>query len=81
MLFRSANDIEIELQLQDRAGRVQIMGARPFVARNDSLAQTAVLIELPPSQTPSSDEKIRLQLKAGGRRAFNLATGFVGPRR
>ena len=81
VINKTSRDIPVQLRLEEREGRVQVMGQQTLVVPAQQLAETSVLIELPPEQLEGANTKLRLGVYSEeGERLQRIKTGFLGPR-
>jgi hypothetical protein len=81
VINKTTRDIPVDLRLEDREGRVQVMGKGGLVVPAQNLAETSVLIQLPESSLEGSNTKLQLGIyDREGKRLQTVKTGFVGPR-
>ncbi len=81
VINKTSRELLVELQLQNIAGSVRLMGSGPFKVPKESLAQTSVLVELDPSVLSGNSTKLTLGVYSDGKLLETVTTGFVGPRR
>jgi cytochrome c oxidase accessory protein FixG len=81
ILNKTHRDLPIDFKLDEREGRIVVMGAKQFVVPKDKLAETSVIVELDPATLSGSTTKISIGVIADGKRMETVKTAFVGPRR
>jgi len=82
VINKTSRDIPVQLRLEDREGRVQVMGQGDLVVPALNLAETSVLIELPRETLDGANTKLKLGVYSdNGERLQTVKTGFVGPRK
>jgi cytochrome c oxidase accessory protein FixG len=82
VINKTSRDIPVQLRLEDREGRVQVMGQGDLVVPAQDLAETSVLIELPQEKLDGANTKLKLGIYAvSGERLQTVKTGFLGPRK
>lgn len=81
LINKTNDDVPVQLRLENLEGNIQVMGRPDLVVPAAQLAQTPVLIELPPERLQGSSTRLVVGIySADGRRLQTVKTGFVGPR-
>ncbi len=82
MINKTAQDIAVELKLEDIPGALRVMGAGNLVVPAAQLAHTSVLIELDSATLRGANTKLKIGVysKSSGRLLGTINTVFVGPR-
>jgi cytochrome c oxidase accessory protein FixG len=81
LVNKTSRDIPVDLKLDGVEGRLMVMGGGQLIVPKQELAQTSVLIELPPQVLGEGHTHIRVGVYSRGQLLENLRTVFVGPRR
>jgi cytochrome c oxidase accessory protein FixG len=80
LINKSAHDVPVQLRLESpEGGTLRVMG-RELVVPAEKLAQTSVLIELPPAHLAAGTAGLTIEVRSGDRRLQTLRTRFIGPR-
>jgi len=78
---KSTRDIPVELQLQKPQGKLMLMGgSHQLLVPKEQIAQTSVLIELPPASLKGSTVPLTIGVYSEGKRLERVDTIFIGPR-
>ena len=81
VINKTSKDVPVRLRLENLDGRIQVMGQEPLLVPAQKLAETSVLVELPPERLEGASTKLVVGIYSeDGRRLQKVKTGFVGPR-
>jgi cytochrome c oxidase accessory protein FixG len=72
-------ELPIDLRLENVTGRITLMGGGLTVGK-EKLAQTSVLVELPPESMTGHETKLSIGVYSGGKCLETVKTIFIGPR-
>jgi cytochrome c oxidase accessory protein FixG len=72
--------MEIELKLENVAGKLKVMGGDRLVVPSEQLITASILIELPLQVIKGPSTRLKIGVYAGGKRIETVNTVFVGPR-
>ena len=78
LMNKTTREVPVELRLESPEGRLQIAG-QALVAPPRGLAESAVIISLPPAALPQSSVHIEIGVYHEGRRIKLLKTNFLAP--
>jgi cytochrome c oxidase accessory protein FixG len=80
LINKTNRDVPVTLKLEDGEGKITVMG-KGLVVPAQKLAETSVLIELPPDRLRGASTPLTVGVYgADGRQLHTVKTGFVGPR-
>ncbi len=77
---KTSQPLPVGLKLEDSPGKLSIMGDPNLIVRGEQLAETSVLIELPPELLKNGPRKLQIGVYSQGRRVQTVHTSFIGPR-
>jgi cytochrome c oxidase accessory protein FixG len=77
---KTSREMPVELQLENPAGELDVMGQGNIVVAPQKLSENSVLIELDPSAMKSGTTPLVIGVYSGGRKIQTLKTAFIGPR-
>jgi len=80
VINKTRGELPIEFRVENRPGRVVVLGAPQFLASGNRLAETSVLVEMDPKDLLGATTPLHIGIYAGGRRIHTVKTAFVGPR-
>lgn len=78
LMNKTTHEVPVELRLEQPDGHLQIAG-QSLVAPPRGLAESAVIISLPPSALTSSSLPIEVGVYSEGKKLKTLKTNFLGP--
>lgn len=78
LMNKTTRDVPVELRLEKPEGRLQIAG-QALIAPPRGLAESAVIISLPPSALTQSSLPIEVGVYHDGRKLKTLKTNFLAP--
>ena len=80
VINKTSGELPLEFRVENRPGRVVVLGAPVFKAPGNRLVETSVLVEMDPKQLSGATTHLEIGVYAGGRRVETVKTAFVGPR-
>lgn len=80
IINKAMRDIPLDLKLENLKGTVRIMGSGTLLVPEAQMAQTSILIEIPPALLHSGSTQLELGLYSRGTRLQLIRTAFAGPR-
>jgi cytochrome c oxidase accessory protein FixG len=80
LVNKTSSDVPVRLKLENSEGELTVMGGRELIVPKEQLAETSVLIELPPRAMTGSTKQLRIGVYSGDKRIATVNTSFVGPR-
>lgn len=80
LVNKTSHPIPVDLKLENVPGKLSVMGNPKLVVPGDQLAETSVLIELPPALSRNGPKKLNVGIYTQGRRLQTAHTSFIGPR-
>jgi polyferredoxin len=80
VINKTTRDVPVELKLENTEGRLNVMGGRGLVVPREKLAETSVLVELPPAVLHGTSTPLSVGVYSNGKRLQTINTTFIGPR-
>ena len=80
LINKTAQDLPVELKLENVAGELSVMGDPAILVPKEELAETSVLIKLAPSVLTGARTEVKVGVYANHKRLAVLNTTFIGPR-
>ena len=81
LVNKTSRDIPVQLRLQGGPGKLMLMGgSNELLVPKEQLAQTSVLIELPPGILESGNRPLKVGVYSRGTLLETVETVFIGPR-
>ncbi len=77
---KSHHDLPIEFRLLNHEGNVRVLGAARFVALQERIAETSVLVDIAANTLTNSSTRLEIGVLADGKQVSIVKTGFIGPR-
>lgn len=77
---KSNRDLEVDFQLENLRGTLQVMGTGNFVIPKEGMSQSSVIVTFDKEILISPKTKIRIGVYGNGKRLETVNTVFVGPR-
>jgi cytochrome c oxidase accessory protein FixG len=82
LVNKTTHDVPVSLALENMPGKVMLMGgSNQVLVPKEQLAQTSVLIELPPAMVQSGNRSLKIGIYSGTNRLDTVDTVFIGPRK
>jgi hypothetical protein len=81
LVNKSSHDVPVQLRLAHPTGTLKVMGGtEEIMVPKEQLAQTSVLIELPPDAVTAGSVPLEVGVYSGERLLETVDTVFIGPR-
>jgi cytochrome c oxidase accessory protein FixG len=79
LINKTTKDLSVEIQLQDKTGRIQMAGKPTIQIKEEGQAAGTFFIVLPKSVIQQRKTEIKLLLYSNGEKLFTTNTSFLGP--
>jgi polyferredoxin len=80
LVNKTSQSLPVDLKLENSNGKLSIMGDPNLTVKGEQLAETSILIELPPGAVKSGTAKLEVGVYSNGKRVQTVHTSFIGPR-
>lgn len=79
LINKTTKDLSVEIQLQDKTGRIQMAGKPTIQIREEGQAAGTFFIVLPKSVIQQRKTEVKLLLYSNGEKLLTTNTSFLGP--
>jgi cytochrome c oxidase accessory protein FixG len=80
LLNKTSHDMSATIKLLSNTGDLQVMGANPIIVPKENLAETSVLIQLPPAAINGGRKSLKIGIYSNNKLEQIVTTSFIGPR-